>query len=95
MRLTKFEAEAIRAIVKENIKDADVYLFGSRVDDKKKGGDIDLLIISDHDVTLRMRRKIYLELEDELGEQKIDIVAANRTRLVPFARLAMLEGIKL
>jgi predicted nucleotidyltransferase len=95
MRLTKFEAETIRAIVKENIKDADVYLFGSRVDDKKRGGDIDLLIISDHDVTLRMRRKIYLELEDELGEQKIDIVAANRERLVPFAKLAMLDGIKL
>ena len=95
MRLTKFEAETIRAIVKENIKDADVYLFGSRVDDKKKGGDIDILIISDHAVTLRMRRKIYLELEDELGEQKIDIVAANREKLVPFARLAMLEGIKL
>jgi predicted nucleotidyltransferase len=95
MRLTKFEAETIRAIVKENIKDADVYLFGSRVDDKKRGGDIDLLIISDHHVTLRMRRKIYLELEDELGEQKIDIVAANRERLVPFAKLAMLDGIKL
>jgi hypothetical protein len=42
-----------------------------------------------------MRRKIYLELEDELGEQKIDIVAANRERLMPFARLAMLDGIKL
>ncbi len=95
MRLTKFEAEAIRTIVKENIRDADVYLFGSRVDDKKKGGDIDLLIISDDDVTLRMRRKIYLELEDELGEQKIDIVAANRKKPVPFAKLAMLEGIKL
>lgn len=95
MRLTKFESETIKRIVEANIKDADVYLFGSRTDDKKKGGDIDLLIISDNDVTLRMRRKIYLELEDELGEQKIDIVASKRKKLVPFAKLAMLEGIKL
>lgn len=95
MRLTKFESETIKRIVEANIKDADVYLFGSRTDDKKKGGDIDLLVISDNDVTLRMRRKIYLELEDELGEQKIDIVASNRKKLVPFAKLAMLEGIKL
>jgi predicted nucleotidyltransferase len=95
MRLTKFESETIKRIVEANIKDADVYLFGSRTDDEKKGGDIDLLVISDNDVTLRMRRKIYLELEDELGEQKIDIVASNRKKLVPFAKLAMLEGIKL
>ena len=95
MRLTKFESETIKRIIEENIKDADVYLFGSRTDDEKKGGDIDLLVISDSDVTLRMRRKIYLELEDELGEQKIDIVASNRKKLVPFAKLAMLEGIKL
>lgn len=95
MRLTKFESEVIKKTIEKNIKNAEIYLFGSRVDDKKKGGDIDLLIISDNDTNLKMLRKINIELEDELGEQKIDIAAFNRKKLSSFAKLAMLEGIRL
>ena len=46
MRLKDFEVQAIKDAVNSMDRDAVVYLFGSRVDDNKRGGDIDLIIIS-------------------------------------------------
>jgi uncharacterized protein len=55
----------------------DLYLFGSRADDKKKGGDIDLLLLvpADQIVPLTQNRyKILLEIKQNIGNQKIDLV---------------------
>lgn len=46
MRLQSHETEVIKRTVRDFDKNAQIYLFGSRVDDSKKGGDIDLLIMS-------------------------------------------------
>jgi predicted nucleotidyltransferase len=51
-------------------------LFGSRLHDEQRGGDIDLLIRSRKiDFTARLRLK--LALMDALGPQKIDIAVDN------------------
>jgi len=44
MRITKKEIEFINKTIKSFL-DCEIYLFGSRVDDSLKGGDIDLYII--------------------------------------------------
>jgi predicted nucleotidyltransferase len=44
MRLQKRILDKLKLAVKNSFGDVDVYLFGSRVDDTKKGGDIDLAI---------------------------------------------------
>jgi len=46
MRLTESEVEAIKSTVYALDAGAKIHLFGSRADDAKRGGDIDLLIIS-------------------------------------------------
>ena len=46
MRLHQNEIDTIDKVIAEIFGDAQVYLFGSRLDDTKKGGDIDLFIIS-------------------------------------------------
>lgn len=47
MHLTTFEVKVIQQNVKTVFGDAaKVYLFGSRVDDSKKGGDIDLYVVA-------------------------------------------------
>jgi len=58
-------------------------LFGSRVDDARRGGDIDLLILLDGSsdnvdmMTLAEKRVRYLVmLEKALGERKIDLITA-------------------
>ena len=45
VRLSEQERRVIRAAVTEHFgKDARVWLFGCRVDDTRRGGDIDLLV---------------------------------------------------
>jgi len=44
MRLSEFEHRSILSAFRQIFKNGNIYLFGSRVDDHKKGGDIDLYI---------------------------------------------------
>lgn len=77
MRLTQPQAEAIRLMTKEVFgDDAEVWLFGSRVDDSAKGGDIDLYVESPEPLedAIAKSSRMYAELQSKLGEQKIDIV---------------------
>lgn len=54
---------------------AQVFLFGSRVFDNKKGGDIDLYIVADNHDNLFEKKLLFLaRLKRQLGEQKIDVV---------------------
>lgn len=87
MRLLERERKSIRDIILKLDPTAQVYLFGSRVYDDKKGGDIDILILSSV-VTERNRRDIKLKLYDALGEQKIDLLIASDTA-EPFIRIAL------
>lgn len=93
MRLSSQELRAIKEVVAALDPTAKVYLFGSRVDDKKTGGDIDLLIlsevISEHD-----RRDIRVKLFEQIGEQKLDLLIAADTSK-PFVRIALSQGVLL
>jgi uncharacterized protein len=73
MRLSLAERAIIKQLVARHDSEAKVKLFGSRVDDTQRGGDIDLLIES-FSLNREKLRALRLELEDNLGEQKIDIV---------------------
>jgi len=74
MRLKQNEIDAIKSAVKFYDVSAQVFLYGSRIDDTKKGGDIDLLILSDK-IKNNEIRKIKLKIFDIIGEQKIDIIS--------------------
>ena len=95
MRLKETEVKAIVDSVKDMDKDAHVYLFGSRTDDSKKGGNIDLLVISqklDYEDTIKIRQRLY----EKLGEQKIHIIIAKDTDTKnAFVACAYKEGVLL
>ena len=79
MRLSPTEREIIRQKAFDIFgRDSRVILFGSRVDDAKKGGDIDLLIEADGSSAELFSKKIRFitSLHLTLGEQKIDVVTA-------------------
>lgn len=73
MRLTAIERESIVSAIKQVDSAAKPYLFGSRVDDTKRGGDIDLFIISTNP-SLDTKLHILSALEKKLGERKIDLI---------------------
>ncbi len=57
MRLTKRVIKIIEDNIKKSFGNVDVYLFGSRVDDSKRGGDIDLAIDSNITISKEEFRK--------------------------------------
>ena len=73
MRITEQEQQIIKATITRYDPDARVLLFGSRTDPGKKGGDIDLLVISAK-LGFTDKLNILADLHQQLGEQKIDIL---------------------
>ncbi len=77
MRLTQHEIQNIKQLALKHFGDnVEVFLFGSRIDDKKKGGDIDLYIKAlDNNINqFQSKIKFMVDLEYLIGEQKIDVV---------------------
>ena len=93
MRLTRAEQELIRSSIIEIDPDAEIRLFGSRVNKAAKGGDIDILCISIQ-IDRHHRRRLKRELSDRLGGQRIDLVVA-RDHHKPFVRLILPESAEL
>jgi predicted nucleotidyltransferase len=82
MRLTDAQRHAI---VEETARffgpEARVHLFGSRVDDHVRGGDIDIYIETDGSAAELLDRelKLYARLIRRLGDRRIDIVVHPRS----------------
>ncbi len=96
MRLGRKEVKDIVKTFKEVFDDGTIYLFGSRTDDKKKGGDIDLYLCPNKKYDDLQKKKIefLLKLEKLLGEQKIDVVfEQDPKRLIE--ELAIDKGVEL
>ncbi len=97
MRLKKEDIKSIKRITKECFGvNAQIYLFGSRVDNKKRGGDIDLYIETKMKENIfEQKLKMIRMLHYILGEQKIDIVINNYTTDKFIFRVAKSEGVPL
>ena len=93
MRLSDFEIQHIINTVLAFDTQAKVILFGSRVDDTARGGDIDLLVISKQ-ITLADELKLKIQLYDGLGEQKIDLIIRKDADSA-FAQHAITTGVEL
>ena len=75
MRISDYEKNVIVNAVKAIDPDAKVWLFGSRADDSKKGGDIDVGVLS---VKIDVMEEIEIKQKicDAIGEQRIDLVVS-------------------
>ena len=74
MRLSKTYIDVIERSFNE-VFCGDIYLFGSRVDDSKRGGDIDLYLeLKNHTNLFKKKLKFLSRVKREIGEQKIDVV---------------------
>ena len=95
MRLTPRYIEVIKKHFKQFFQNGEIYLFGSRVDDSKKGGDIDLyFVLKEHSNLFEKKLKFLSRVKRELGEQKIDIIFnIDNSRLIE--KEAIQWGIKL
>jgi len=83
MRLKSNEVDAIRQAARDAfLPGTVVFLFGSRLRDEARGGDIDLLVetpdsLSPEDL-VRRRTRFISRIYQALDEQRIDVVIAAR-----------------
>jgi len=94
MRLSNEEIELLKRKLYSLSNEAKLYLFGSRIDDSKRGGDIDLLVVSSK-LTKRDMRVLRVEFFKHFGEQKLDIVLDNGEFKETFVKLIIKEAILL
>lgn len=78
MRLSEYQKRVIKEEASNSFgEEVAVYLFGSRVDDSKRGGDIDLFLEKfDGYLTQLDCMRFNTALQMRLGEQKIDIISS-------------------
>jgi len=81
MRLGSEVKSVIQDVFVQVFKKGDLYLFGSRVDDARKGGDIDLYIDTENHERMGEKRIEFLSLiKRKIGDQRIDLVVARKKK---------------
>lgn len=89
----------IPVIIREEVlrfdPSAEIWLFGSRTNDRARGGDIDLLLVSEK-ITFADQLRLRIAILDRIGWQQLDLLVRRRDQLdEPFTAEAMDRGIKL
>ena len=95
MRLKPEYREYIKNQLEEIQEGIDIYLFGSRVDDFAKGGDIDILLLSEKPIDRNLIRHFRIGFFKKFGWQKIDIVSFLKSEKNTFKNIALENAVKL
>jgi uncharacterized protein len=100
MRVNSNDIKAIKDVAKAVFGEtATIRLFGSRTDDKKKGGDIDLLIQYNQPISenkqYQLKILFLVQLKKIIGDQKIDVLIDNGQQNNYIFHEAYKEGILL
>ena len=99
MRITTIQREAIRKITAEVAgDDAAVILFGSRLDDNKRGGDLDLLVELSHpiDNPAWLAARLSARISRLMAGRSVDILlSAPNLMNLPIHEQAKLTGVQL
>jgi predicted nucleotidyltransferase len=99
MRLHADLIQVIKDVAQQQLgPDVEVRLFGSRLDDQARGGDIDLYIETPHVLHNRAltAARVAARLERRLGDRKVDVVLVDpSTAHQPVHTVARSEGVVL
>ena len=99
MRLTPEQIELTRQTVQSLLgAGSRVWLFGSRVDDSMRGGDIDLLVDCDNQVNdpALLAARLAARLSRAMSGRKVDVVIrAPNLMALPIHTIAVEEGVQL
>ena len=96
MRLSMEQVTTIQTIVRQELGDAvRISVYGSRLDDKRKGGDLDLLLETHERVDRLQRAGLKLRLEASL-QIPVDVMVY-QTGAMPsaFQAIALAQAVKL
>ena len=96
MRLSETQQQCILEATRQNFgDDAKAWLFGSRVDDTRRGGDVDLYIEtrqSSNNLMAELRCKMAIE---ESLDLHVDLVVNDHVKDMPIYKIAKKQGVQL
>jgi predicted nucleotidyltransferase len=99
MRLSLEQREVIKDLARRHFgPKAEVRLFGSRLNDQARGGDIDLYVETDLTGSALQRAELAFlrEVQESLGEQRLDVTTHSRYEVASsFEAYAKEEGVPL
>jgi len=94
VRLKDWEIDVIKKVIKSFDENAKIYIYGSRANLNKKGGDIDILVISEK-ISLENQLKIKAKLIRFLGDRKIDLLIAKNKKETNFVELIYSQAVEI
>jgi len=95
MRLTKGQIETVRKLVGAAMGEGSrIWLFGSRADDRRRGGDVDLYVEPERVPPLKEEARCRGRLADEL-DLEVDLVVARPGHHRPIDLIARASGVPL
>lgn len=95
MRISDEQRDFLKKEIVAVAPDAEVYLFGSRADDKKKGGDVDIMVLSGKRLPWKEKAQIRWHYFEMFGEQKLDIISSTFKEEDTFKQIVLCEGVRL
>jgi predicted nucleotidyltransferase len=96
IRLTPYEIKAIKETAKEVFgEEVKLWLFGSRLDITKRGGDIDLYIETEEGYNVKKLLEFLAKLYLRIGERKIDVILEKEGCTKEIAVEAKSRGVRL
>ena len=95
MRITVKEKDYLVAKIKSIDPNARIFLFGSRANDSKKGGDIDILILSVNKLSMKDKSEIRYGFIEKFGEQRIDLLNYTFNEENSFKSLILNDSVEL
>jgi predicted nucleotidyltransferase len=95
MRLNNTELKALRAILGELDPAGRIYLYGSRADDTRRGGDIDIYLQASRPIELKTRLLTQYRLQ-QACDTRVDLLVKNPAQPeLPIHQIAVERGILL
>jgi len=95
MRLSVDKAIYFDTKIKTIASNAQVFLFGSRVNDYDKGGDIDICILSDEKIDADVISQFRIDFFKVYGFQKLDLVNFTTNDNSIFKQIILSDAVKL
>lgn len=95
MRLSADKANYLETLIKSIVPNAHVFLFGSRINDTAKGGDIDICILSEGKIPVYKILQIRIAFFKTYGFQKLDLVNFTTNDNSVFKQIILSDAVKL
>jgi predicted nucleotidyltransferase len=95
MRISLQEIDFLKKELSAILDQPVIYLFGSRLDDDKKGGDLDIMVLAKRKLTWKEKAKVRWRFFEKFGEQKLDIISFALEEKNTFKEIVLRQGEKI